>query len=167
MTPFFSVRRQGSKEWFLKRRRLTTTSAKTSLTRLRTSTPPVVEDEKDLVKKEDVLMVEGAPTTEPEGCLSDNSGTGFITRAPVKLYLLFDVPFQELFDKLEIQGFFVQVDPFATVSRYNIRRQSDRPGSEYDVFPKQFVADLLQHSEDILDPGAHAHPFFSSIQLSV
>lgn len=100
---FFSVPRQRSLKPFLNCWRTSTSSHK-FLTRLLKSTTRVVEHETDTLKREDVLIVERALTTEPEGVASDYVELGLLTRALEIYYRFLHVPFQELFDTLEMNA---------------------------------------------------------------
>lgn len=108
---------------FCKPRRITSTSLQTSLPRLRTITPAVVKDYNDPVKKEDVLMVDATPTTEPEGGLLDAFRTVIQKRFLKKYCRIFDAPLQELFDTLEMECISVQIDLLATGPPYNIHKR--------------------------------------------
>lgn len=119
------------------------------------------------MKGENVLMVEDAPTTELEGGVSHDFGTCLLTHALDKYCHFFDVLFQEVLATLEMDFISVQADLLATDPRYNIRRESGQPGSEYDIFTKQHLAEMLYLREDMLKPGGHAHVICSSIQLSL
>lgn len=110
MTTNFS-RHDGKYLWnrYLRRLRITLTSAQTSITRLRTSTPTVIKDRMDTLKKKDSMTVKAAPTIKPEGDASDAFGTDLQTLALKKYCRLLDVQFQQLFATLEIKNISVQV----------------------------------------------------------
>lgn len=65
----------------------------------------------------------------------------------------FDVTLQELLNTTEANGMLLEVDLFVTYPFYNIRRESGRSRSDYDVFAKQDIAEMLQFSEDAMKPG--------------
>lgn len=118
-------------------------------------------------------MVEASATTVPEGGVPDaltrepkdgiwdDFGMGLLNRILEKYYRFFDVPFQKLLGTLEIKSIFVQVDILATDLPCSIRRESGRPGSEYDLFTNQHVADTLQLCENEWKPEVHADAFSS------
>lgn len=76
----FSSQWQRSMERSFDRRCIELTSLHTVLRRLRTSTLFVVKGKENLVKAENVLMVEAALTTELDGLVSNSFGPVVLTR---------------------------------------------------------------------------------------
>lgn len=65
-----------------------------SLPMLRKCTPTVVVDDKGPVMGEEGLMFDAAPTTEPEGGVSNDFRTAVLTRDLDKYCRFLDFPFQ-------------------------------------------------------------------------
>lgn len=81
----------------------------------------------------------------------------FLRTAKGKYCHVFDVPIQYLFDTLKADGVSPKFDHFVKNPSYIIRREPGRSDSDYDVFSKQYIADMLQLWEDIMKPGAWPH----------
>lgn len=116
---------------------------------------------------EHIQMVLAAPTTGPNGCVSEESGNGLLKRALQKNCRSFFVLRQVVFETLEMEGFRVQVDLPAKDSSSNLGRKSGQPGLKSSVFISQHAADMMKLFEDKRKPGGHAHAFRSSGQVSL
>lgn len=86
--------------------------------------------QKKLVDGKSVVMVEVPRTTESEGGVSEDFGTGLPTRLSKKCSRFFDVSSKVFSATLEMEGISVQVDLIGNDPPYNSRRDSGQPGSE-------------------------------------
>lgn len=120
----------------------------------------MAKDDRDSVKRKNVLMVHSAPTLYFKGCVSNDFGTAALTRALEKFCLFFDVPFEDLFDTPKMKCISIQVNLLSNDHAYKICRKLGRLSSEYDVFTKQHVADMVK-------PGFHGHVLCSNIQFYI
>lgn len=80
-----------------------------------------------------------------------------------KYFYIFGKTFQELLETLKADGVSTMADLFAADPLHNIQRESGRLGSDYDVFSKQNVEEMLQcFCEDVTNPGDVSTYFVST-----
>lgn len=108
-------------------------------------------------------MVEAPPTTDPKPGVLDDCKTG-LQKSFLKNTCISSLPRFRICWMYWGWRVFFQLYLVIHFS-YSIRRESGRPGSEHDVHTNQYVTDMLQVLEYMLDPCGPAHPICSIIQL--